>query len=451
MLYLQALSPESSAYHITVALALAPGTDIAALERAFQALVDHHAALRTTFAVAESLQRVHASGSAAFSFHAAACDPGELRQQLLAESERPFDLENGPLLRLGLFERPDGSSVLLLTVHHLVCDLWSLSLLARDLGVLYSGLLRDPGEVPRLEPEKVDFITHVRREREALAGETGERLWEFWRGELGASGGVADLDLPTDRPRPAVQSHSGAMVSARLGGGLAARLRTVARAHAATPHSTLLAALQVLLFRYSGQERFLVGSPTWGRSSADLWGTVGYFVNPVPLRADLSRELPAGDALRAARETVRRALRHQGFPFPLLAERMRPVRDPSRSPLFQVLFSWQKPPAFAAQLAALALGLGGGRLRLGELEAEGIELGVRSAQFDLSWLAAEPDGELAIAVQYSDALFDRATVERMLGHLGALLAGMVGSPERAIGELPLLSAAERRQLLEEWG
>ncbi|HYG65107.1 MAG TPA: amino acid adenylation domain-containing protein, partial [Thermoanaerobaculia bacterium] len=366
-----------------------------------------------------------------------------LSSPLEAEAWRPFDLERGPLLRV-VIEGP----VVLFVVHHLVADFWSLALAARELSALY---LEESGGVaaalPALQLSYLDF-THW--QEEALAGARGEALLEWWRERLA---GLPDLDLPTDRPRPPIQTWRGAGQAAVLPPALADGVRVLASRHGATLFTALLAAFQAQLGRYTGQEDLAVGAPTAGRSAPELAGLVGYFVNPVVLRADLAGEPPFTDVLARARETVLTALARADLPFALLAERLRPVRDPARPPLFQAMLVLQAGrPQDDPGLAAFALGEAGARIGLGGLVLESLPLAERRAQFELILRLAEETsgGGLLVSLEHNADLFDTATAARMVEHFRTLLAGAVAGPDRCWADLPLLTEDERRQILGEW-
>jgi amino acid adenylation domain-containing protein len=471
--YLDRLAPASAAYNVAAAARLPRGLDSAALRRACQALVDRHPVLRTTFAApgGEPVQRVRermevdfgvlpaASARAvdgeptrlalgaedAEGFRAAA-----LAEVLHAEAFRPFDLEAGPLLRLRVLAGEGEEAVVLLAVHHLITDFWSLALLLRELSALYRHAAGGPPpEREELVAPEVTYADYVDWQRHRLAGDEGRRLWDYWRQRL--AGELADLDLPADRPRPAVQTHRGGSVALRLGPGLLARLETLGRQSGASLYTILLAAFQALLHRYTGQGDVPVGSPVAGRTRAALAGLPGYLVNAVVLRADLGGDPSFAEHLERTAGDVRAALEHQDFPFPLLAERLRPLRDPGRSPLFQVMFTLQRSPLPGGEaLAALALGEPGAPAEMGGLVLEPVPLERRPAQFELALEAAVIAGRLAAVLRYNADLFDAATARRMLGHLAVLLAAAAERPAAAVGELPMLTAAERAQLVEEW-
>ncbi len=451
--FLERLHPESAAYTIAGAGRFPEGVEPEILRRALQALVDRHAALRITFAETPDgpRQRVADGVEAAFRRQSAAgWDAGELRRRLHAEAFRPFDLERGPLFRATLFETgaADGrGDLLVLAVHHLVADLWSLGVLARELGVAYDALAAGRPLAAALPPLDVEIGDFVRWQEKALAAGWAERHWDFWRRRLD---GVPPLDLPYDRPRPAVAGQRGLSRSLRLDWEAADALRALGRRRGGTLFMSLLAGFQALLGRTSGQDDFLVGSPTMGRSGvpgAQLAGVVGYFVNPVALRSDLTGEPTVADALERARRIALEAFEHQDFPYPWLAERLQSGADRS-SPFVRAVLALQKAASPELEpLAAFALGESGARLHLGGgLTLESVALESPAAQFEVALLAAELDGGIALALQLDADLYDGDTAERMLGHLASLLRGIAAAPQRRIAEVEILSEAERGQL-----
>ncbi len=444
--YLHRLAPESPAYNLFGAVRVTAPLNAAALRHAFQALADRHEPLRTTFGARDGQPFQRVLERAEVRLEVAAADglsEADLHARLLAESLRPFDLENGPLLRPLLLTRTDGD-VLLLALHHIVADFWSLAVLLRELAALYR---EASGGVPAaLGASELRYSDYVSWQRSRLAADEGERLWSYWRERLGESP-PEPLGLATDRPRPPVQTFRGGAVTLRLGRELSEGIRALGRTRGTTLFMTLAAGFQALLFRSTGQPGLALGAPTAGRTAAGLADLVGYFVNPVVLRADAGGD-PTWEAfLDRARAAALGAFEHQDYPFALLVERLQPERDLGRSPIFQAAFVLQKPPsAELAGLAALALGVEGESLRLGELTLAPVRLEQCVAQFDLSLVAAELEDGLGLSLQYAADLFDPATAERLAGHLRTLLAGAVAEPGSRLSDLPLLSAAERRQL-----
>ncbi len=463
--FLHRAAPASSAYTIAGAGRVPFPCDISALRLAFGLLVERHPLLRSVF-----VQQAHgpvrrvlpATGPGAPAFLESIDGSGwsdeELPERVADLAFRPFDLEAGPLFRATLIERGGGEAVTLVSLHHLVGDLWSLAVLIRELGLAYTALAE--GEDPRaaLGPAPPPYDDWVEEQARRLDGPEGEAEWRFWEERLGPSaGGAPPLDLATDRPRPPVQGYRGAVESRPLGGGLRRSLGALGRAHGTNRFTVLLAGFQALLHRHSGQEAFLVGSPTSGRTSGGAGsasgraGVVGYFVNPVAIRADLAGDPTFAELVERVRGEAASALEHQSYPFPLLAERLQTERDPSRPPLFQVLLVLQKSPIPGMRgLPAFALGRDGAPLELGALRMESVPFPQRGSQFDLSLFVTEEGGELVGSLEYDGDLFDPETARALLDRLAVLLEAAAETPGRRISELPILPEAERRILLEEW-
>jgi amino acid adenylation domain-containing protein/non-ribosomal peptide synthase protein (TIGR01720 family) len=448
--FLQQLAPESVAYNIASALRIKTKPDAAALRSAFQSLVERHATLRTTFSAVQgrAMQHVHERAKASFEIvDASLWDEATLAERLRDEAHLPFDLEHGPLLRALLFSRAEVEQVLLVVAHHIVIDFWSLAILMRELGELYSVAAK--GKTATLAPHTSNYFDYVRYEQQLLAGEAGERLAGFWQKQL--AGELPVLNLHTDRPRPAVQTFRGASEPLRLDSQLTARLKALSQANDATLFMTLLAVFKVLLHRYTGQEDLLVGSPTAGRNSAQFASTVGYFVNPVVLRTSPHGAVSFTEFLRQVRQTTLTTFAHQEYPFALLVKQLQPERDPSRSPLFQVMFTLNKAQLSGEEaMGAFSLGEEGARMILGGLPLESMRLEQRIAQFDLSLTTVEAGNELSASLEYNTDLFDTATIKRMLGHFHTLLAAVVAGPSQRLDRLPMLADSERHLLLDEW-
>jgi len=449
--FLNQLAPESAAYNISGAVRIRSRVDGDALRRTFQRLVDRHPALRTTFAAqgGAPVQRVAERAEVSFEIvDATGFDDAAMQRRLADEAHRPFDLERGPLLRVRLFARAADEHVLLLAIHHAVADFWSLVVMIHEVGLLYpaeaSGA--SPPALPDLPRRYFEWTAWQRRE---LAGAHGDRLRAFWRQELG--GELPVLDLPTDRPRPPVQGYRGGSRTLRIAPDVSRKLKALADASSTTLYTTLLAALQVLLHRTTGQDDVLVGSPVAGRSHPDVAGIVGYFVNPVVLRGDL-RGAPTFRAfLERTRTTVLDAFEHQDLPFARLVDEIHPARDPSRSPIFQAMFVLQKAQRMNDDgLTPFVLREEGARMTLGGMAVESMAIEQRVAQFDVTMVMAEADGALAASLEYNADLFDGSTVERMLAQFATLLGAIAADPDRRIAALPLLPDGERRLLVHAW-
>jgi hypothetical protein len=312
-----------------------------ALRRAFSALVERHAALRTTFTTSHGrpIQRVADHFDLNFQqADARHWSDAQLDERLSEESERPFDLERGPLLRINLFTRSSDEHILLLAAHHIIVDFWSLALLMQELGVLYKA--EQSGARAALPALSSNYAAFVDWQRELLSSEEGERHWLYWHSQLSEE--LPVLNLPTTRPRPSVQTFHGTSVPLRLSAATARRLKSLSREHDVTLYMTLLAAFQALLHRYTGQDELSVGSVTAGRARAEFASLVGYFVNPLVFRATVSADATFESLLAQVRRSVLDAFEHQDYPFSTLVERLQAARDPSRSPLFQVMFSMHK-------------------------------------------------------------------------------------------------------------
>ncbi|WP_437896085.1 amino acid adenylation domain-containing protein [Sorangium sp. So ce124] len=449
--FLYQLAPESAAYNLASAIRVTGDLDAAALRQAFEVLVDRHRLLRAVFPApapgSEPVQRILARPEGCFSEEdASAVDEASLLDRLAREADRPFDLERGPLFKVRLFRRSAREHVLLLTAHHIVLDFWSICVLVEELGKLYPAL-RAGGSLPALAPLPADYSDFVCWQSERLAGPEGERQWAYWQRQL-ASPPV--LDLPADRPRPPVQTYRGASLSFGLEAGLTSRLKALAEDHGATLYMVLLAAVQVLLHRYSGQDDLLIGSPLHGRGRPELAYLVGYCVNPVALRGDLHGNPTFVELLGRVRRAVLDALDHPDYPMTEIVERLALTRDPSRSPLFQTSFTFQRAHLLDDQgLTPFSLGEAGASMSLSDLSLESLSI-ERAAQLDLTLMMAEAGGALRGSIKYNTDLFDAERIERMTGHLRTLLTAVVEGPERPVAELELLTAPEREQVLVTW-
>ncbi|ASS75463.1 hypothetical protein CIG75_11070 [Tumebacillus algifaecis] len=446
--FMQRLAPESSAYNIARAVSIPGALDLAALKRSFEVLLSRHPQLRMNFVMqdGETVQKMQEYNVLYFVVEDAThLSEGELAERLSVYAHRPFDLARDSLLRVYLLKRSEQEHILLLSMHHIIVDFWSLAVLVKELRELYP-LMQSGSSVEVGQPND-SYGEHVARQAELLAGVRGEELLAYWKKQLG--GTLPLLNLPTDRPRPPVQTYRGDSRSFRVTKDVTHQLKQLAQANGATLYMTLLAAFQVLLYRYSGQDDLLVGSPTAGRSSAKFADTVGYFVNPVVLRADFRDQPSFSEFLKQVRLTVLAALDHQDYPLPLLVEKLAPKRDLSYPPLFQAMFVLQKSHLDSDGLTGLALQDSTVRLE-GALPFAGYPLAGQMAQFDLTLTMTEHDGELLASFDYNSDLFDAATIERMSGHLTELLRGIGEAPERKVSQMPLLTPVEREQVLYGW-
>jgi amino acid adenylation domain-containing protein len=485
---LDQLAPGSAAYNMPAAFRLRGALDEDALRRALRALALRHQALRTTLRAAAGGALVQVVGAAAepalpvVDLQALARAEAVAARLLRAEAARPFDLGRGPLMRALLLRLPGGGRdhLLLLNFHHAVADGGSLTVLGQELGALY-GKAREAaasgtaapgsargGSLPELPAPAPQYLEYSVWQRERLGGHVLADALDSWRRQL--AGAPAEVELPTDRPRPPVQSLRGAVEPVVLSGELTRALARLAGAAGATRFMILLAALMALLHRYSGQEDLVIGTPVAGRGRPELEGLVGCLVNTLPLRAGLAGDPPWRELLARVRSAALAAYAHQDVPFERLVEELHPERDLSRSPLFQVMLALQDGPAAGLRLPGVgtervAVHNGGAKFDLtlslweaagaGAQEPATLPAGLASAAVppgapgQRAAPAAAGSGLIG-ELEYSIDLYDRVTVRRLAGHLATLLAAVAAAPDRRLGDLPLLGAAQRAQLLWEW-
>ncbi|MFI1166942.1 non-ribosomal peptide synthase/polyketide synthase [Streptomyces sp. NPDC020801] len=431
--FLDRFEPGSTEYTTLSVLRMRGPLDEAALRTALDGLVARHEALRTTFAEDDGAARqvVHPPCPVHVPLDdlTGAGDPTAALDALLQrEAATPFDLSAGPLLRARLARPAPGEHVLVLAVHHIVTDGWSVAVLGHDLGELYAAALENrPPELPGLPVRYIDYAAWQRSRTDRAESDLGH-----WRRVLD---GLTPLELPTDRPRPAVRGREGALVTFTLPAALTERLREMGHETDATLYMTLLTACQVLLARWAGQEDIAVGTVTAGRERPELHDVVGMFVNTLVLRSRVRATMPFRRLLAQVRTTVLEALGHQEVPFERLVDALQPERDTSRTPLFQVMVALHN--------------LGARVPRLPGLDVEPVTPPVRNAGFDLAFDFVERDGGLTGYLEYDTGLFDPDTAQRLATRLRLLLEAAVTDPDTAVGALPLLTAGERHQVLRQ--
>ncbi|WP_186001748.1 non-ribosomal peptide synthetase [Corallococcus sp. Z5C101001] len=434
----QRLSPTSAALHMPVAVKLDGVLDVSALRESLHAVLRRHDTLRTTFMEQDGrpVQRIAPD----LPFPLEAVDLRELPapqrapeawRRLHEEARRPFHLEAGPLLHAVLYRLADDAHLLLLKLHHLITDGWSMGVLVGEVSALYPVFAS--GGVPALPPLAMQYTEFAAWQRQWLQGAVLEEPLAYWRERLDPH---AVLDLPGDRPRPAVLGEEGARLGITLPAALTQALRELSIQEGRTLFSVLLAAFNALLHRYSGQDDLTVGTPVAGRSRAELEGLIGLFVNTLPLRVDLSGDPSFRQLTGRVHDVALGAFAHQDVPFEKLVEVLQPARRLNLTPFFQVMFVLQNAPLPTVDVSGL------------RMETQPVDSG--SAKFDLTLIAAEMAHGLRLTAEYRTALFDVATVERMLAHLRTLLEGAVRDPEQPLSRLPLLDARERLRLLEDW-
>jgi amino acid adenylation domain-containing protein len=437
--FLDRFEPGSPFYNIPAAARFTGELDVAALERSLVEIIRRHESLRTTFheVDGEPAQVTAPDLPVALpvldlSDLLAAEREVEALRLARAEAQRPFDLTRGPLLCITLMKLAPREHVVLLVMHHIISDGWSMGVFYRELAALYQSFAAGmSAPLPALPVQYADYAVW---QRDWLRGETLEKQLAYWKERL--AGAPAALELPTDRPRPPVQTDRGATELLLISKDLLTRVKALCQSTGSTPFMVLLAAFQAVLSRYSGQEDLCVGTPIAGRTRPELEGLIGFFVNTLVLRADLSGDPTFQELLARVRETALGAYVHQDLPFEMLVEALQPQRDLSRTPLFQVMFALQNTPLPSVDLPGL---------RFRPIEADS-----GTAKFGLSLFLAETEQGLAGNLEYNTDLFDVATVRRLLGHFQHLLDAAVTDPAQRLSELPLLTRTERLQILGEW-
>ncbi|MBB4634032.1 non-ribosomal peptide synthetase/type I polyketide synthase [Longimicrobium terrae] len=438
--FLDRMGSAGTAYHVPARLRLRGELDREALGRTLDRIVERHETLRTVFAQEEGepAQRILPIDESRFqlafedvSDHA---DPAaELRRAMAEEVAAPFDLERGPVIRGRLLRLAADDHVLLITMHHIASDAWSMGLLVNELGVYYRAFLR--GDADPLPPLAVQYADYAAWQRRWLDRDVLQRQVDYWKHTLA---GVPEvLELPSDRPRPAHQDFAGGRVRFTLDEALTAGLKALARRHRTTLYTTLLAGWATVLGRLSGQADLVVGTPAANRGRREIEGLIGFFVNTLALRMDLSGAPTVAELLGRVNARALDAQQHQDIPFERVVELVQPARSLSHSPLFQVMFVWENTP--------------GGTLDLPGLTVEGVEGGEQLiAKYDLSLFGEESGGRILGGATFATSLFDAATVERWMGYLRNVLRGMVEDERQRVDAIPLLPEAERLRLVDEW-
>ncbi|HSK80805.1 MAG TPA: condensation domain-containing protein, partial [Thermoanaerobaculia bacterium] len=431
--FLEQLQPGTAAYNMGMAVEMEGALDVAALESGLLQIVSRHEALRTRFPTVDGrpVQEIAPPPARLLTVVDLSGLPEEIRRQAARdlsaeEALRPFDLVTGPLLRAVLLRLSATGHVALLSMHHIVSDGWSLDILVREMATAYAG-----GALPDLPVQYADFADWQRR---WLEGDVLEAELGFWRNRL--TGAPAVTALPLDRPRPPVQRFEGDRFQTPGDADLAEAVRALARRAGATSFMVLLAAFHGLLARLTGETDLVAGVPTANRNRQEIEGLIGFFVNTLALRSDLSGDPDARTLLGRVRDTTLAAYAHQDLPFEKLVALLAPQRDLSTTPLFQVLFQLQSAASRRLDLPGLAL-------RFPELETG-------TAKFDLVLTFVETPEGISAEWRYATALFDGTTIQRLAGQFNRLLRGMAAAPERPLSELPLLSDAERHQVTAEW-
>jgi amino acid adenylation domain-containing protein len=437
--FLEQMDPGSPVYNISAATRLTGPVDIAVLERSLNEIVRRHAVFRTSFLRmdGEPVQAVSSLLQLVMDFVDLQHLPENDRQaeaMSLAgkEAQRPFDLAQAPLLRVGLLRLTPDDHVLLVTMHHMIADGWSLEILYRELSRIYAAFSRN-GRSP-LDDLPIQYVDFAYWQYQWLQGAVLDLHLSYWKRQL--KGAPTVLELPTDRPRPAIARFGGATQRLLLSESLMAPLEAMSRERGATPFMTLLAAFATLLYRYTGQDDLVLGALVANRNRAEVEPLIGYFASPLPLRVQLSGNPTMTELLARVRETALGAYEHEELPFERLVDELAPERSLSRNPLFQVAFSMQKSAATSLSLPGVV--------------ASPLAIDRGTSKFDLTLHLIEGGGGTRATIEYNTDLFDAATIERMLGHYHMLLQGIIANPNRRISEFPILTDMEEQQIICRW-
>jgi len=439
--FLDRLEPGNTVYSIPRAFSLKGVLNVPALEQSLNTIVGRHEALRTTFSTVddEPVQVIHPTADLTLSvvtFEDLSEPQKESECQRLATeaARRPFDLAHGPLFRATLLRLGAQEHVLLLNMHHIVTDGWSLGVLFRELSALYAAFSNGkPSTLSELPVQYADFAVW---QRQWLAGEVLDQQLSYWTRQLAES--PPGLDLPIDHPRPHAETFRGARELLVLPKELTEALRGLGQREGATLFMTLLAGLQTLLYRYTGEENIVVGSPIAGRNWPEIEGLIGFFVNTLVLRTDLSGDVSFRELLSRVREVCLGAYAHQDLPFERLVEELQLERDLSRNPLVQVMFVLQTAPTATLDLPNVVT------------NPTKVRVAAETAKFDLTLTLVDGEEGLVGSWQYNTDLFERATIRRLLAHHQRLLEAVVEQPDHPVSRLPLLTEAERHELVVKW-
>jgi amino acid adenylation domain-containing protein len=437
--FLAQMEGVSQAYHIPMGWRLKGDLDRTALRKALDRIVARHEALRTIFAMVDGdpVQRILSREESRFhlvehDLRGRSDDQEELARLAAEEAEAGFDLETGPLIRGRLIRLAEEEDALLITMHHIVSDGWSLGVFTNELSTLYGAFVRGKADpLPELEIQYADYAVW---QRKWIEGEILQQQAAYWKNAL--AGAPALLELPTNYPRPAQQDFVGALAKLGLNGQLTAGLKGLGRRHGATLYMTLLAGWAVLMSRLSGQQDVVIGAPTAHRHRLEVEGLIGFFVNTLAVRLDLSGSPRVSELLQQAKEQVLAAQQHQDIPFEQVVDLLNPVRSLSHTPLFQVMFGWQSNEQGSPQLEGI--------------EAAPLYSPHRVARLDLSASLGESGGGIAGVVEYATSLFDAATMERYFGYFRNLLKDMVADDMQSVDRLTMLDGTERHCVLYDW-
>jgi len=434
--FLEQLEPGCARYNISHALRLSGSLNEQALQKALDALVLRHEVLRTTFADVEGVprQRLAEQANAPITTYDLSSVPAqaretELQQRLFESAQKPFNLSVDCMLRATLLRTDPQEQILLLTMHHIASDAWSMGLLFDELREYYAAFTN--GTVPQLRPLPIQYADYAEWQHRGMDDATLRRQFSYWKHQL--AGPIPRLELPIAQPAPAVRSYRGARHGMQLSTELTRSLKSLCQRKRVTEYMLLLAALKTLLLRYTGQEDLIIGSPIAGRNRVEVEGLIGFFINTLVMRTNLSGDPSFNELLNRVRETALSAYANQDIPFEKLVEELHPERRLGRNPFFQIMFVLQNAPAVA--------------LSLPNLKIEPLRMHDGSAKFDLTLLAVENGGAFRFWFEYDTELFDARSIERMAGHFQTLLEALVEQSDLPLSQLPLLTGAEHERIV----
>ncbi|MBW4594952.1 MAG: amino acid adenylation domain-containing protein [Brasilonema angustatum HA4187-MV1] len=447
MWFIYQMAPESVAYNIFITVKINSYLNIAAVTRVWEKIIEKHPILRTTYTTFDGKPIQQINEDPKFSIEvidASNWSENYLKEQIFAEADRPFNLEKDSVVRVNLFTQSVKEHVLLLTKHHIAGDMWSMDLLLSEFQALYANEIEQVSQEQTQAAadsltQKKSYLEFVRWQTEMLSSSRGEKLWQYWQEQLASE--LPILNLLADKPRPPIQTYQGAGHILKLDEQLVQKLKNLALTSGTSLYKILLTAFYVLLYRYTNQKDILIGSPMRGRGGGKFKDTVGYFVNLNVLRASIEETVTFKEFLAQVSNKVKQAQKHQDYPFSLLAEQLQPQRDPSRRPLCQVSFTWQRQRWCEPTENSF---------HSGEqvLQMAPYLLGQRGADFELNLIVMEAQGALQLCWQYNTDLFEATTIARIAGPFVTLLEGIVANPQEQICQLPLLTEVEQEQLFE---
>ena len=446
--FLNQMDKGSAAYNLSFAAWINQSLNPTIFKQALETIVKENPVLQVVFRADQSgLVQIRNTGEN-FIFEARELPnvtEDELYEELSQLAAIPFDLENGPLLKVYLFKKSETEFLLLLVIHHIIVDFWSLSIFIKELSRIYNALSQD--HQFSIVASEHNYFDYIEKQQELL--KTNPNLEEYWKNSLG--GELPVLNLPTDYIRPAVQTYNGDFCFIKLNTSESNRLKAICASTGSTPYMFFLTAYYILLSRYSGQDDVIIGSPTAGRLSADYSDVIGYFINSIAIRLHFTDNPSFIGLLAKVKEIVLQAFEHQDYPFDLLVEKLQIQRDLSRSPIFQAMFSYQKAyDTDLPMLASVALNMAATKINLDGLSMNFIPLKNQTTQFDLTLTAAELEDGLGLSLQYNKDIFKQETIARMLDNYLVLLDGIMEDPKQTLAELPILSASELDCMVNQW-